>query len=137
MRLATRRAAFLSALALATTCGGAFAQPGPPKPVAVLTDAKLVQAVMKAAKEKVAAQLVETRVGQRAIVNTTRPGDRDVRTAADLAFDPTRSSQAKSLKGAEIAYWRRPIKSATPQVVGIVWPTSGAPQYFFGIVLPR
>jgi hypothetical protein len=100
-----------------------------------MTDAELVEAVQRAARDGATAAEVEARVGERALVNTARDGRGPI-LMRDLATDEESGEKLPHLPDArEVVLWRRPIAARNPRLIGIQWLDAG-PRIFFGVLLP-
>jgi hypothetical protein len=103
---------------------------------AAMTDQQLIDAVRKAAGGGATPADVESRVGAPAIINTTRPGDREILRRATVELDPQEQSEISSIEVPDLAYFRRPGTFENPRVVGIAWLAGGSAKVFFAVVYP-
>ena len=103
-----------------------------------LTDEQLIEAVRRAADERLGPDEVEARVGERAWVNTRRGVERFTFMTANISAD-RESGQSKLPPPGEArdaAYWGRPLPADNPRIVGIMWDEEGSPEIFFGVLYP-
>ncbi len=101
-----------------------------------MSDADLVQAVQKAVQDRIAPADAEARVGQRALVNTTRDGRGPI-LDRNLASDPESGSRLPHLPAArEVVLWQRPLAARDPRLVGIQW-LDDRSAMFFAVLLPH
>ena len=100
------------------------------------TDDELIQAVRDAATANVSLQDAEKQVGVAAVINTSRPGDRDRLAYARVILDPAQQSEIKTLRVNDVVYWKRLGTFDRFNVVGLAWDTGQPPKVFFAVVYP-
>ena|SRR6266540_1039632 len=96
-------------------------------------DEQLVTKIREAISQQTKIEDVETFVGVKATVNTSRTRGRD--GLPDFLDDPQEVDQIPNLREAkDFVYWVRPIESKPTRIVGILWNDKNEMKLFFGIV---
>ncbi len=98
-------------------------------------DQRLLEAIRRAVRDRLAPTAVEARVG-RAVINTSRPGDRAILEHANIITDDKHGDPLPLHLARDVAYWIRPIGGHNPRIAGILWHPNGTPEVFLGAVLP-
>ena len=87
-----------------------------------------------AVQHKITPDAVESFIGLRAQINTTRDGDRDRMTFAEYeVVDGDLPNGVKSMR--HIVYWHQGNNGLLPYIVGIAWNEDMTPVYFRARIL--
>lgn len=101
------------------------------------SDARLIAQVRKVAAAPAALETVESKVGQKALINTATNYPLDSLRRADLMPDPEHPDETLALATARaVVYWARPTAGKDPHVVGLQVRADGTTSVFFAIVPP-
>jgi hypothetical protein len=134
MVIAIKLRLLLLTVLLPLMCGGA--DPTKDERMRKAQDKELVAKVRRAFLTAPRPTTVESVVGIRAAINTTRPFEQLRFFGGDFEDDKDENQKIPDLrKMRHVVYWVRPIKNKSPKIVGICWDRLGKPIFFFGLVI--
>ena len=99
---------------------------------------QLTKKLLESIEKRISTGKIESFVGKKATINTTRKGDRNSLELVNIGIDRKRSQIDTLDDATDLVYWvYSSVEKSDPQIVGVVWTKKNEMKLFFGDVMPR